>query len=630
VGAAISVRVLGPIEGWVGDRRVDLAGPRQLGLFALLALNANRAVSSDVIVEKLWGSERGGANKSLQMTVARIRKALTAAGADPEATLRTVRRGYLLAVTVDHLDSERFASLTVAGQNALEVADPEHAHKLLSDALALWRGPPLPEVGFDDFAQGEIRRLEELRLHAIEARADAVLLLGHHAELVGELNGLVIQNPGRERLAGQLMLALYRSGRQSDALDVYQRVRVHLLDEVGLAPGPALQQLQQQVLDQDPSLISPSPLTAPTLTSSNHDPGENSNLPAPSTSLIGREQDIESVSELLEAHARLVTLTGSGGVGKTRLAIETARRIGARWRDGVWFAQLAPLVDPDLVGATVAEAVGVSIEPGSEVADVIVAELAGRELLLVVDNCEHVLAATAACIELMLMRCPGVAVLATSREPLQLEQEAQYRVPSLSVPADDPRLAPAQRLEQIGDEESVRLLVSRGRAGDHGFSLNAQNLDAVVAVCRHLDGIPLAIELAASRLRTMSIDDLSARLDYQYGLLTDRSRRSAPRHQTVTALLDWSYELLSGAEQELFLRLSVFAGGFDLDAVEQICVSSDTERFEIAGRLSSLVDKSLVGANRQDGAVRYRILEPIREYAGARLPQLGADEPTVS
>jgi predicted ATPase/DNA-binding SARP family transcriptional activator len=625
----LSVRVLGPIEGWAETRQVRLRGPRQLALFALLALNANHAVASDTLIDALWGEARQGAGKNLQMTVARIRKALSDAGVDAENTLRTVGGGYLLAIAANQLDHERFAQLVTAGQRALDDDEPARAEALLGDALALWRGPPLSEVGFDDFAQAEIRRLEELRLHAIEARADARLLLGRHAELVGELNGLVVQHPGRERLAGQLMLALYRCGRQSDALDLYQRVRVHLLDEVGLAPGPALQQLQQRVLDQDPSLISPRRPpsdTAATRTSSTGDPREDSNLPAPSTILIGRERDIESVSELLEAQSRLVTLTGSGGVGKTRLAIETARRIGARWRDGVWFAELAPLVDPDLVGATVAEAVGVSIEPGSEVADVIVAELAGRELLLVVDNCEHVLAAAAACVELILTRCPGVAVLATSREPLQLEQEAQYRVPSLSVPADDPRLAPAQRVEQIGAEESVRLLVSRGRVGDHGFSVTAQNLDAVVAVCRHLDGIPLAIELAASRLRTMSIDDLSGRLDYQYGLLIDRSRRSAPRHQTVTALLDWSYELLSSAEQELFVRLSVFAGGSDLDAVEQICVSSDTERFEIADRLSSLVDKSLVQANRQDGAVRYRMLEPIREYAGARLAELGDGE----
>jgi predicted ATPase/DNA-binding SARP family transcriptional activator len=628
VGAVISVRVLGPIEGWVGDQRVELAGPRQLGLFALLALNANRAVSSDVIVEKLWGSDRGGANKSLQMTVARIRKALTAAGADAEATLRTVGHGYLLAVTVDQLDSERFASLTAAGQNALQVADPEHAQKLLSDALALWRGPPLPEVGFDDFAQAEIRRLEELRLHAIEIHADAVLLLGRHAELVGELNGLVIQNPGRERLAGQLMLALYRCGRQGDALDVYQRVRVHLLDEVGLTPGPALQRLQQHVLDQDPSLIAPArpPFPAATGAAPPHDPGENSNLPTPSTILIGRERDIESVSELIEAQARVVTLTGSGGVGKTRLAIETARRIGARWRDGVWFAELAPLVDPDLVSATVAAAVEVPVEPGREIVDVIVAEMADRELLLVVDNCEHVLDAAGTLIDHLVHRCPRLSVLATSREPLQLEQEVVYRVPSLSVPADGRALTTEQQLEQASGEESVRLLVSRGRARNRSFELTARNVDAVVAVCRHLDGIPLAIELAASRLGSISVEDLSARLDHRHGLLVDRSRHYAPRHQTLTALLDWSYELLSPSEQSLFARLAVFAGGFDLDAVERIGSEDTSHQFETAERLAALVEKSLVQADEHEGTFRYRMLMPIREYAGAKLAALGAGE----
>jgi predicted ATPase/DNA-binding SARP family transcriptional activator len=620
--------VLGPIEGWAETRQVRLRGPRQLGLFALLALNANHAVASDTLIDTLWGEARQGAGKNLQMTVARIRKALAEAGVDAETTLRTVGRGYLLGVAPDQLDHERFAQLATAGQRALEDDDPAHAGELLGDALALWRGPPLTEVGFDDFAQTEIRRLQELRLLVFEARADAVLLLGRHAELVGELNGLLAQHPDRERLAGQLMLALYRCGRQGDALDIFQRVRVHLLEEVGLTPGPALQQLQQRVLDQDPSLMAPTSPPSPTATraASIHDPGENSNLPLPGTTLIGREQDIESVSELVEAQARLITLTGSGGVGKTRLAIETARRNGSRWRDGVRFAELAPLADPDLVGATVAAAVEVPVEPGSKISDLLASGLADRELLLVVDNCEHVLAATGTLIEHLVRRCPRVSVLATSREPLQLEQEVLYRVPSLSVPADGRALTADQRLEQAGAEESVRLLVARGRARNRSFELTARNVDAVVAVCRHLDGIPLAIELAASRLGSISVEDLSARLDQQHGLLTDRSRHTAPRHQTLTALLDWSYELLSPSEQSLFARLAVFAGGFDLDAAEQISSENTSHQFEIADRLAALVEKSLVQADEREGTFRYRMLMPIREYAGAKLAALGAGE----
>jgi len=621
--------VLGPIEGWVGERQVALRGPRQLGLFALLALNANRAVRSDAIVESLWGPTRGGAGKSLQMTVARIRKALAQAGVDAESALRTVGHGYLLAVAAEQLDCERFAALTTAGQDALEANDPARARTLLVEALALWRGPPLTEVGFDDFAQAEIRRLEELQLFATEARVDADLMLGHHAELVGELSSLLAQHPGRERLAGQLMVSLYRCGRQNDALDVYQRVRVHLLDQVGVAPGPSLQQLQGQVLEQDPALASPANSTSPgpSRVTSNDDGASVSDLPTPTSSLIGRTKDIEEVSELISGQARLVTLTGSGGVGKTRLAIEVAHSNGSGWRDGARFVELAPLADPGLAAATIVTAVGLGTDPGADASEVLARELADRKLLLVLDNCEHVLVTVAAIVELLLGRCPGVSVLATSREPLQLEQEVLYRVPSLSTPpTDDHTRTPQQRLQQIAAAESVQLLAARARARRPDFELTADNIASVVTVCRHLDGIPLAIELAASRVRSLSIDDLSARLDQQYGLLIDRSRHRAPRHQTLTALLDWSYEFLPAAEQRLFARLAVFAGGFDLDAAEQICAADDAHRFAIADQLSALVDKSLVQVDGRPGAFRYRMLEPIREYAQTKLAALDANE----
>jgi DNA-binding SARP family transcriptional activator len=356
VCAVLSVRVLGPIEGWVGERRVALGGRRQLSLVALLALNANRPVSGDAIVDLLWGPERAGANKSLQMAVARVRKALDLAGVDAQATVRTVGHGYCLALAPAALDSERFVALTATGTAALDADDPIRAREVLGEALALWRGPPLTEVSFDDFAQAEIRRLEEMRLLAIEARIEADLMLGRHADLVGELEMLVVERRGRERLAGQLMVALYRCGRQGDALDVYQRVRVHLLEDLGLEPGPALQRLQACVLEQDPALAPPDTPGArqpmARVSSGAGDDGARSNLPTPISSLIGRARDVELVSQSLRGSTRLLTLTGSGGVGKTRLAIEVARGLISEWRDGVWIAELAPLVDPGLVGAT--------------------------------------------------------------------------------------------------------------------------------------------------------------------------------------------------------------------------------------------------------------------------------------
>jgi predicted ATPase/DNA-binding SARP family transcriptional activator len=620
--------VLGPIEGWVGAHQVQLRGPRQIGLFALLALNANRAVLSDVIIETLWGPARDGAGKSLQMTVARLRKALAEAGLDAESTLRTVGRGYLLTIASEQLDCERFAELTAAGQDALEASDPTYAREVLLEALELWRGPPLTEVAFDDFAQAEIRRLDELRLLATETRVQADLTLGHHAELIGELNSLLVQYPDRERLAGQLMVALYRCGRQNDALHVYQRVRVHLLNEVGLAPGPGLQRLQAGILEQDTELASPagSPSSGPVRVSSSADGGPGSKLPTATSSLIGRSNDIESVSELIGDQTRLVTLTGSGGVGKTRLATEIAHRIGSRWRDGARFVELAPLVDPGLVAATVLTAVGQRGEPGTDASEMLTRALSNRELLLVLDNCEHVVASVATLVELLLDRCPGVSVLATSREPLQREQELLYRVPSLSVPTTTGHSLTPEAVQQIGAAESVQLFTTRARARRPDFELTVDNAAAVITVCRHLDGIPLAIELAASRLRSISIDDLSARLDHQYGLLTDPTRRRPARHQTLTALLDWSYQLLPAAEQRLFASLAVFAGGFDLTAVEQICATDTAHRFEIADHLSALVDKSLVQLDGQTGAFRYRMLETIREYADAKRTHPDADE----
>jgi DNA-binding SARP family transcriptional activator len=538
----MSVRVLGPIEGWVGARQVQLRGPRQVGLFALLALNANRAVLSDVIIETLWGTARGGAGKSLQMAVARLRKALAEAGLDAESTLRTVGHGYLLAVAAEQLDCERFATLTAAGQDALEANDPTLARGLMSEALALWRGPPLTEVGFDDFAQAEIRRLDELRLLATETRVQADLSLGHHAELIGELNSMLVQYPDRERLAGQLMVALYRCGRQNDALDVYQRVRVHLLDEVGLAPGPGLQQLQASILEQDTELASPggSLSSGPPRVSSNADGAPGPKLPAATSSLIGRSNDIESVSERIGDQTRLVTLTGSGGVGKTRLAIEIAHSIGSRWRDGARFVELAPLVDPDLVAATVLTDVGQRAELGTDASEMLTKALSDRELLLVLDNCEHLVASVAILVEVLLDRCPGVSVLATSREPLQLEQELVYRVPSLSVPTTAGRSLTPEALQQIGAAQSVQLFTTRARARRPDFELTVDNAPAVITVCRHLDGIPLAMELAASRMRSISIDDLSARLDHQYGLLTDPTRHDAGRRDTRPSPRCWT------------------------------------------------------------------------------------------
>jgi predicted ATPase/DNA-binding SARP family transcriptional activator len=595
VCAVLSVRVLGPIEGWVGERRVGLGGPRQLGLFALLALNANRAISSDAIVDLLWGPERVGANKSLQMAVARVRKALDVAGVDAESTLRTVGHGYLLALAPGELDSERFAALTATGHSALEANEPERAQEVLSEALALWRGPPLTEVGFDDFAQAEIRRLEEMRFLAIEARIEADLMLGHHADLVGELEMLLAARPGREGLAGQLIVALYRCGRQSDALEVYHRVRVHLLEELGLEPGPALQRLQARVLTQDPALAAPDTSGVGQRTarpsSSNLPTPATGNLPVPATPFLGRARELAEVISLISrTETRLLTMTGAGGSGKTRLALRLAQASAPDYRDGAWFVAFADITDPDLIIPTICRALRLIEEPDMTPTERLQAWLRPRSVLLLLDNLEH-LAADAAALGVLLASCPELTLVVTSREPLRLAGEQQYEVPVLE-PAD-----------------AIELFTTRAHAVAPSVSIDPH---LAGEICERLDCLPLAIELAAARTKTLNAAELNARLDDRLPLLTGGPRDAPRRQQTLRATIDWSHDLLTDNEQRLFARLAVFAGGFTLAAAEAVCDATlDT--------VQALADRSLIKADTE----RYWMLQTLREYALEKLGEAG-------
>jgi len=573
-------RVLGPVEAWADDRPLVLGGPRQVALLAFLLLHANRAVSADAVIDAVWGEERDGAGKRLQMGVLRLRRALEPLDHPDGPRIRTVGGGYLLSLAPGELDAELFAERVRNGRRTLEEGDAAGAGERLNHALALWRGPPLADVAFEAFAQGEIRRLEELRLVALEARIDADLELGRHAELIAELEGLLASDPTRERFAGQLMTALYRSGRQSDALQVYQRIRAALADELGLEPGPALKALQGQILEQDASL---GRQAAP--------PVGRSNLPTPANPLVGRTEEMSRALELFTGReVRLLTLWGPGGSGKTRLALEVAAELVGRYRDGVWVVPLAPIPDRTVMVAEVSRVLEVAPVAGESPEHALVRALSGRELLLVLDNFEHLLDASSVVAD-VLAASPRVAVLSTSREPLRIRGEQRMEVPPL--PPDD----------------AAELFVARARAVRPDLEVSGDDRAAIDRICERLDGLPLALELAAARVAVFGPRQLETRLAERL-TLPEGPRDLPERQRTLRATIAWSYQLLDPAERYLLARLSPFIGGVRIDSAESLWGP------EAGEGLISLAEKSLLRRRDDpDGEVRFWMLELVRTFA---------------
>ena len=608
-------RILGPLEVADGDRQLQVGGTRERALLAILLVHAGEVVSADRLIEELWGSDLpGNPSNALQVVVSRVRKALE--GSAGPSRLITRKPGYLLDVRPDELDAGRFGRLVDEARQA-GPGDQARGLALLAEALGLWRGPALAEFAVEGFAREKIARLEEDRIRAVEMKAEAELAFGRHAELVGELRALVAANPLRERMRGHLMLALYRSGRQGEALRVFQEGRSVLVDELGVDPGPELQELHQQILLQAASLMAvPETRAAP-----------RSNLPAPVTSFVGRHAELAAARNLLR-RSRLVTLTGPGGSGKTRLALELARTSIEYFSGGAWLVELEAVSDPAMVSQTLAAALGIGESTSLGVAgetsrplmDKLIDYLRGKELLVVLDNCEHLVEACAQVTERVLRAAPGARFLVTSRERLSVGGETLLAVPPLGVPG--PRdLA----LEQIARSDAVQLFADRATDVQRAFVLDDGTALAVGHICRRLDGIPLAIELAAARVRILPPVQIAARLDDRFGLLTSGKRGTLPRHQTLRAAIDWSYELLAGPERELFGRLSVFVGGFTLEAAEEVCGDQDAERADVLESLSRLVDQSLV-ISEDRGQARFRMLETLRGYAGERLGESGTAE----
>ncbi|NRQ35661.1 AfsR/SARP family transcriptional regulator [Nonomuraea sp. NN258] len=589
--------VLGPLAVWTdAGEPVAIPGLKVRALLADLLVHDGHPVSVDRLIDDLWG-EQPPANPpgALQVRVSQLRKALE--DAEPGGKNLVVSRapGYLLRPDPGTLDAARFADLLARAESA---GSPRARAGLLADALALWRGPAFADFADEEYTRSAIVRLGEQRLSALEQHAEARLELGEHGLLAGELGELVAAHPLRERLRAVHMRALYRSGRQSEALASYAELRERLADELGLDPGPDLVALHQAILGQDPALSVPAerPVT---------------NLPAAVSRLIGRDGAVAELGALLQEE-RLVTLTGPGGVGKTRLALETASRLVEAFEDGAWLVELAP------TEGSPAEAVMAALdikEDGAPAApeDRLAAALRSRRLLLVLDNCEHLVEPVAELTELLLRAAPGLRVLATSREPLAVAGEVAWQVPPLDVPTThDPAL--------MARSDAVRLFVTRAAAAARGFALDAGNAQAVAQICRRLDGLPLALELAATRVRALGVQGVADRLDDRFKLLATGRRGAPARQQTLLAVIDWSWELLSEDERRVLRRLAVHRDGCTLESAESVCGDADLDVLDLLARL---VDRSLVTVTEGPSGVRYRLLESVSEYCLARLAEAG-------
>jgi predicted ATPase/DNA-binding SARP family transcriptional activator len=590
------VRLLGPVRAVRLGREVALGGPKKRAVLALLLLEAGRVVPAGRLMEEVWrGSPPPGAATTLRSYVSRLRAVL-----GPDAVLEGRGGGYVIIVRSDDVDAGRFERLVASGQAALYAGEAAAAAGRFAEALELWRGRALADVCDVEALALESARLEELRLAAVEGRIEADIALRRHGQVTGELESLVAEHPVRERLWRLLVLALYRDERQADALAACRRARVILAAELGLEPGEELRRLEQAVLRQE----------VPASSSRRH------NLPAPLTSFLGRGPDLARLEKLL-SEARLVTLTGPGGGGKTRLAVEAATRAVERFPDGVWLADLAGIASPELVAAQVMEALGVRQEGDMPVTEALRYRLRSAELVLLLDNCEHLLDACAGLVSALLRSSPGLRVLATSREPLGLPGEVAYQVRPLALPPQDPD-------PDVAAAPAVRLFLDRARAARGGALAEAGLVAVAGRICRKLDGLPLAIELAAARMGTLSAPEIEAHLHDRFRFLAYRRPAGDPRHQALQAAMDWSYELLSPAERGVLRELSVFAGSLGLAQAAEVCTGGNEETaLELLDRLAR---KSLVTAETAEERTRYRLLETVRQYAADRLAEAGGTQ----
>ncbi|MCW2840434.1 MAG: AfsR family transcriptional regulator, partial [Aeromicrobium sp.] len=581
--AVVKVDVLGPLRVRVDDREIDLGGPRSRALVARLALAGGRPVSAATLIGEMWGADvPADATNALQSVVSRTRRRL------PDGVLDSTAAGYVLHCAT--VDADEFERLATAGR--------------IDEALALWRGEALVDVADRPFAAAAARRLDELRLTAIEASLGSRVRTD--PTVIGELAALTEAHPYRDGFWRLHLTALAAHGRANEALTAYERLRSMLADDLGADPSPQLQELHLSILRGEQASHTRHPA-----------------LPAGLTSFVGREGAIDDLLGALDDH-RLITILGPGGAGKTRLAIEAARATVGRFEE-VWLTELAPVTGEDDIVQAVLSAMGLvevvvldrpssAPRPADRVR--LLEAVRDAEGLLLLDNCEHLIEGVARLAEDLLAHAPKLRIVATSREPLRIIGEYAYQLSPLTMPDEN------DAVEAALTHSAVQLLVLRAQTVDHTFELTDETLPAVREICVRLDGQPLAIELAAARLRTLTVSQVAARLSDRFRLLTGGNRTALPRHRTLRAVVEWSWDLLDDDERRLAESLSVFPGGVTADSAAAVHGgSADVEEL-----LESLADKSLLVAVR-GRTPRYRMLETLREFGVERLIDRGvADE----
>gem|GEM_PF-2432475 len=559
-------QILGPLGATsVDGERLRFGSATQRRLLSALLVNANSVVPTDRLSE--WCDLSAG---GLRTSISRLRNIIGAGVISLEPP------GYVLRTNA--LDAHEFERLVEASRSASSTQGLAQ----LNGALALWHGDALADFADEPWAQATAVSLSELRASAVEERAEILLELGRWADAIVAMERHIAQYPLRDRPRGVLMRALAADGRQPEALRTFQTYRSYLIEEIGTEPGDDLRELEAKIATGWREQVKPAPR----------------NLGVQTTSFVGRHLEVKELAELSREH-RLVTLTGVGGVGKTRLAVQVATELSPEFADGAWLVELGPIGDPAAVPDAVATALGIALQPGGSATESVADALAGRNQLIVLDNCEHVLEATAHLIDEILRSSTKTSILATSREGLRVTSEHLWPVPSLGI--DEGASSPA-----------VQLFAERATQVNPSFNLHAPGgVDAVIEICRRLDGIALAIELAAARMVSMTPAEVSSRLNDRFRLLAG-SRRGLERHQTLRHAVRWSYDLLTLPEQAALAACAVFAGGFDLAAVT--AVADNVDEYEMLDQLDSLVRKSLVSVKQLEGRTRYSLLETIRHF----------------
>ena len=582
----LTVAVLGPVEVRFDGQQIQLPAGRSTEVLVRLALDAGLSVRADRILEDLWATSTFGAGKNtLQSKVSQLRRAL-----GQPALITSNNGGYLLDVDRTHVDALRFVDVAAATTELLRSGQLAAALTRSAEGLALFRGEALVDVGDGAWLHPHRERLGKIRLDLLQDNLAARVQLGRGNEVIGELEGLVRQYPLRENLWYWLITALYRDGRQADALAAYTRVRTTLIDELGLPPGPDLQELEKRILDQDPGLSvvpdrdTPTAATAPA-----------GNLPGLSSPLVGREHDVDDLLRSVRDQ-RLVTLVGTPGVGKTRLAIEVARKVPAP--GGTWLVRLDTVDGSTPLPQAVAELLNLPSEQA------LIERLAAADTFLVLDNCEHIVDAVADLVSQLLDANNDLHVLATSQRPLGLEGESVYPLEPLTI------------------ADSVLLFTSRANQVRPRLAVDDATSNSIATLCLSLDGLPLAIELAAARAKSLSVQEISRRLDDRFAVLQDPTSRRPERRRALGAAIGWSYDLLFPDDKRGLWALSCFAGGAPLTSVEHVLAVLAVPRAVAVDVVDRLVDRSLVHADISgDGIVRYRLLDSIRTFAAARLAE---------